>query len=82
MPEFLCKVKSRKRVYDDSKQGVVYQVKMQKKLGKASEPLFEQVDVTLQKGDKLLYNQFSDGEMVKITITPTSSKLEDFEHEP
>ena len=82
MPEFLCKVKSRRRIFDDTKQGIVYEVKMQAKQGKASEVLYEQVDVTLKKGDKMLYDQFSDGELVKVTLTPTSRKLEEFTDEP
>ena len=78
MPEFMCKVKSRKRIFDDTKAGIVYEIKMQAKQGKASEAIYEQVDVTLKEGTKTLYDKFNDGELVKVTITLTSTRLGDF----
>ena len=78
MPEFNLKVKSRKRIYDDSKQGVVYEVKLQHKHGKPSETIYSQTDLTLKNADRTLYDQFMDGETVRVTITPADHKLTEY----
>ena len=82
MPNFNLKVKSRKRIFDDTKDGVVYEVKLQRKHGKASDAIYNQVDVTLKNGDRTLYDQFLDGETVRVSINPADHKLTEYaDHE-
>lgn len=82
MPEFNLKVKSRKRIYDDTKDGIVFEVKLQRKQGKPSDAIYSQVNLTLKNGDRVLYDQFLDGETVKVTITPANHKLTEYTPRP
>ena len=79
MPELLLKVKSKKRVFNDSKQGVVYEIKAEVISGKKNQPGYEKTVLTLQSGNSTLYNKIPDKSHLKVTWSPTMESLEAFQ---